>query len=195
MADSEVDPVFFYTLHPSPWSMSDRAYIGIGSNLGDRIRHCQAAIVAISEIAGVTILRASSLYETAPVPPASGGSFVNGVVSVQTSLTPGALLVELQRIEQRMGRAVERVQGVDRSIDLDLLLVGSQVVERSDLILPHPRLHQRRFVLIPLCELDPDLHHPVLGVTMRQLLDCLHDPSLVRSLAPAGGRVGSTEDT
>jgi 2-amino-4-hydroxy-6-hydroxymethyldihydropteridine diphosphokinase len=121
--------------------------------------------------------------------------FVNGVVSVQTSLTPGALLVELRRIEQRMGRAAERVQGVDRSIDLDLLLVGSRVVERPDLILPHPRLHQRRFVLIPLCELDPDLRHPVLGVTVRQLLDGLHDPSLVRPLAPAAGCVGSTEGT
>lgn len=169
--------------------MDDRAYIGIGSNLGDRIQHCQAAIRAISEIAGVTVLRASSFYETAPVPPASGGSFVNGVVSVQTALTPGALLLELQRIEQRMGRAAERAQGVDRSIDLDLLLMGSQVVEQPDLILPHPRLHQRRFVLIPLCELDPDLRHPVFGVTMRQLLGCLHDPSLVRPLAPAARHV------
>lgn len=162
--------------------MSDRAYIGIGSNLGDRIEHCQETIRAISEIAGITAMRASSFYETAPVPPASGGWFVNGVVSVQTQLAPGALLRELLRIERSMGRAAERARGEDRSIDLDLLLVGSQIVDQPGLVLPHPRLHQRRFVLVPLCELDPDLRHPVLGVTMRQLLDHLDDPSLVRLL-------------
>lgn len=169
--------------------MSDRAYIGIGSNLGDRIRHCQAAIKAISEIAGVTALRVSSLYETAPVLPASGGWFLNGVVSVQTTLAPGALLLELQRIERDMGRTAERIQGVDRSVDLDLLLVGSRVVDTPDLILPHPRLHQRRFVLAPLCELDPDFRHPVLGITMRQLLEHLDDPSVVRPLTTAAGQV------
>jgi 2-amino-4-hydroxy-6-hydroxymethyldihydropteridine diphosphokinase len=164
--------------------MSECAYIGIGSNLGDRIERCQAAIRAISEIAEVTAIRASSLYETAPVPPASGGWFVNGVVSVQTELTPRALLYELQRIEQSMGRAAERARGEDRSIDLDLLLMGSQIVEQPDLILPHPRLHQRRFVLAPLCELDPEFRHPVFGITMRQLFDRLDDPSPVRLLAP-----------
>lgn len=139
----------------------------------------------MSEIAGIMAIRASSLYETAPVSPASGGWFVNGVVSVQTTLKPHALLLELQRIERSMGRPAERARGEERSIDLDLLLVGSQVVQQPDLILPHPRLHQRRFVLVPLCELDPDLYHPVLSVTMRQLLDGLDDPSSVRLLAPA----------
>lgn len=138
----------------------------------------------MAEITGVTVIRASSLYEAAPVPPASGSWFVNGVVAAQTELTPEALLFELQRIEQSMGRAAERARGVDRSIDLDLLLMGSQIVEQPDLILPHPRLHQRRFVLVPLCELDPDLRHPVFGVTMRQLLDRLDDPSPVRLLVP-----------
>ena len=182
--------------------MSDRAYIGIGSNLGNRIERCQEAIRAMAEIAGVTVMRASSLYETAPIPPACRGWFINGVASVQTQLKPGALLFELLRIEQSMGRAAERARGEDRSIDLDLLLVGSQVVEQPDpstelrtgLVLPHPRLHQRRFVLVPLCELDPDLRHPVFGVTMRQLLDRLDDPSLVRLLVPAVRSVGSGED-
>lgn len=173
--------------------MGERAYIGIGSNLGDRIKHCQETIGAILDIAGVTAIRASSLYETAPVPPASGSWFVNGVVSVQTQIKPGALLLELLRIERSMGRAAERARGEDRSIDLDLLLVGSQIVEQPDLVLPHPRLHQRRFVLVPLCELDPDLHHPVFGVTMRQLLDRLDDPSLVRLLVPAVRSVGLGE--
>lgn len=140
---------------------------------------------AISGIPGVTAMRASSLYETAPVPPASGGWFVNGVVSVETTLSPEALFRELQRIERNMGRPAAGARGVDRSIDLDLLLVGSHVMERPDFILPHPRLHQRRFVLVPLCELAPDLHHPVVGITMRALLERLDDPSPVRLLAHA----------
>ena len=174
--------------------MSDRAYIGIGSNLGNRIERCQEAIRAMAEIAGVTVMRASSLYETAPIPPASDGWFVNGVVLVQTQLKPETLLLELLRVERSMGRVAERARGEDRSIDLDLLLVGSQVVEQPDLVLPHPRLHQRRFVLVPLCELDPDLRHPVFGVTMRQLLDRLDDPSLVRLLVPAVRSVGPGGD-
>ena len=173
----------------------DRAYIGIGSNLGDRIKNCQETIGAILDIAGVTAIHASSLYETAPVPPASGSWFVNGVVSVETNIKPGALLLELLRIERSMGRAAERARGEDRSIDLDMLLVGSHIVEQPDFILPHPRLHQRRFVLVPLCELDPDLRHPVFGVTMRQLLDRLDDPSLVRLLVPAVMSVGPGENS
>lgn len=166
--------------------MSERAYIGIGSNLGDRVHHCQQATEAISRVPGVADVRVSSLYEAAPVPPASGGWFVNGVISVETTLSPEALLQELLRIEWAMGRAASRARGEDRSIDLDLLLVGSQVVERPDFILPHPRLHQRRFVLVPLCELAPDLRHPLLGVAMRELLERLDDPSPVRLLVRAG---------
>ncbi len=128
---------------------------------------------------------ASPYYETEPVSPASGAWFINGVVSVETTLSPEALLRKLQRIEEEMGRAPVRARGEDRSIDLDLLLVGSQVVQRPDLVLPHPRLHQRRFVLVPLCDLAPDLRHPVLGLTMRELLERLEDPSQVRMLARA----------
>jgi len=163
--------------------MSERAYIGIGSNLGDRINQCRQAMRAISGIPEVKAMLVSSLYEAAPVPPASGGWFVNGVVSVETALPPEKLLRELQRIEREMGRTPTRAPGEDRSIDLDLLLVGSQVLERPEFVLPHPRLHQRRFVLVPLCELAPDLYHPVLGITMRALLERLDDPSPVRLLA------------
>ncbi len=163
--------------------MSERAYIGIGSNLGDRINQCRQAMRAIAAILGVKAMLVSSLYEAAPVPPASGGWFVNGVVSVETTLPPEKLLRELQRIEQEMGRTPARALGEDRTIDLDLLLVGSQVLERPEFVLPHPRLHQRRFVIVPLCELAPDLLHPVLGITIRALLERLEDPSPVRLLA------------
>ena len=163
--------------------MSERTYIGIGSNLGDRIDLCQQAMRAISAIPVVKAMLVSSLYEAAPVPPASGGWFVNGVVSVETALSPEKLLRELQRIEREMGRTRTGAPGEDRAIDLDLLFVGSQVLERPGFVLPHPRLHQRRFVLVPLCELAPDLRHPVLGITMRVLLERLDDPSPVRLLA------------
>ena len=109
--------------------MSERAYIGIGSNLGDRVHLCQQATETISRVPGVADVRVSSLYEAAPVPPASGGWFVNGVISVETTLSPEVLLQELLRIEWAMGRAVSRAPGEDRSIDLDLLLVGLQVVQ------------------------------------------------------------------
>jgi 2-amino-4-hydroxy-6-hydroxymethyldihydropteridine diphosphokinase len=125
----------------------------------------------------------SSLYETAPVPPASGGWFINAVISAEVTLSPEALLRELRLIEQTMGRPPVRERGGDRSIDLDLLLVGSRVVMRPDLVLPHPRLHLRRFVLVPLCEIAPGLRHPVLGWTMRDLLDRLDDASQVRLVA------------
>jgi 2-amino-4-hydroxy-6-hydroxymethyldihydropteridine diphosphokinase len=164
----------------------ERAYIGIGSNVGDRVSRCQQAIQAISRIRGVTGAQTSLLYETAPVPPVSGGWFVNGVVVVETTLSPEALLRELQRIERAMGRPAARSRGEARIIDLDLLLLGSHVIERADFVLPHPRLHLRRFVLVPLCELAPDLRHPILGNTVRELLDRLDDPSPVRVLAAEG---------
>lgn len=166
--------------------MRERAYVGVGSNLGNRIDHCQRAMEAISRLPGVTEIVRSSLYETEPVRPASGGWFANGVVSGETTLPPEALLRELQRIERIMGRPTSRARGDDRTIDLDLLIVGAQMVERPDLVLPHPRLHLRRFVLVPLCEIAPGLRHPVLGLTMRELLDRLDDPSQVRLLARAG---------
>jgi 2-amino-4-hydroxy-6-hydroxymethyldihydropteridine diphosphokinase len=170
----------------------ERAYIGIGSNLGDRVEQCRRAVGAVAGIRGVRVTTVSSLYESAPVPPASGRWFVNGVMSIDTTLSPEALFAELQRIERSMGRQAARARGEDRTIDLDLLLVGSRVTDHPDLILPHPRLHRRRFVLVPLCELASDHRHPVLGLTMRELLDRLDDPSAVRPLGAAGRLVAAT---
>jgi 2-amino-4-hydroxy-6-hydroxymethyldihydropteridine diphosphokinase len=160
----------------------ERIYIGIGSNVGDRVEHCERAIGALARLPGVTVVAVSSLYESAPVPPASGRWFVNGVVSVVTTSTPEALLRQLHRIERRLGRPAVRARGEDRTIDLDLLLVGSRIIDGPELVVPHPRLHQRRFVMVPLCELAPDLRHPILGLTMRELLGRLDDHAAVRLL-------------
>jgi len=169
-----------------------RVFIGIGSNLGDRLANCRRAIEAIGSVRGMTTVGVSSLYESAPVPPASGDWFVNAVVAVETDLAPEAVLRELRAIERRMGRPASRRAGEPRTVDLDLLLYGSLVVDRPGLVVPHPRMHLRRFVLMPLGDLAPDHRHPVLGQTTRELLERLADPSPVtlvgRSdrLVPAG---------
>jgi 2-amino-4-hydroxy-6-hydroxymethyldihydropteridine diphosphokinase len=146
-----------------------RAYLGLGTNLGDRQRALEHALALLACRPGIRILRMSSLYETEPENVA-GGWFLNGVVEVETSLGPEELLEALVEIEEACGRPRCRQRGEPRVADLDLLLYGSQVMMEPGLEVPHPRLHLRRFVLVPLVELDPDLMHPGLGIRMRDLL-------------------------
>jgi len=146
-----------------------RAYIGIGSNLGDRQRHLERAVTLLHSSPGIRLLRASSLYETEPVD-VGGDWFFNGVVEIETSLPPHALLEVLLRVEEACGRPREREKGAARVLDLDLLLYEDRVLEEPHLQLPHPRMHLRRFVLAPLAELQPDLIHPRLGISVTELL-------------------------
>lgn len=147
----------------------NRAYIGIGSNLGDRQRHLERAVTLLHSPPQVRLLRASSLYETEPVA-VEGDWFFNGVVEIETSLPPPTLLGILLRVEEACGRPRERGKGAARALDLDLLLYGDRVVEEPHLQIPHPRMHVRRFVLAPLAELQSDLIHPRLGISMGELL-------------------------
>ena len=141
-------------------------YIGLGSNLGDRRQHlCQALDRLASSC---TVKRVSSLYETEPVDGAGPGEFLNAVVLIETSLLPRELLDLLQGIEDERGR-VRRSKNEPRTLDLDILLYDQRIVRQQDLVIPHPRLHQRRFILSPLAELSPRLQHPVLGVTVSEL--------------------------
>jgi 2-amino-4-hydroxy-6-hydroxymethyldihydropteridine diphosphokinase len=131
------------------------AFIGLGSNLGDRERHVETAIREIAALPGTTLLSRSSLYESAPVD-AGGGDYLNAVARVRTSLGPTELLAALQAIEASHGR--ERpYRNAPRSLDLDLLLHGDAQRATPELTLPHPRLHERAFVLLPLIEIAPGL--------------------------------------
>ena len=147
------------------------AYLSLGSNLRDRLRLIQEAVAALTVEAGpVTAL--SSLYETEPWGFSSPHRFLNVALALETTLSPETLLAVTQRIERDLGRTHKSVDGryADRTIDIDLLFVGDAVLDTPALTLPHPRLHLRRFVLEPLCEIAPDLCHPLLRKSVSQLL-------------------------
>jgi 2-amino-4-hydroxy-6-hydroxymethyldihydropteridine diphosphokinase len=129
-----------------------RAYLGLGSNLGDREAHLRAAVASLDEVVAV-----SGVYESDPVGgPAGQGRYLNAVVELETARTPRALLGECHRLEQAAGRQ-RAVRWGPRTLDVDVLLVGDLVVAEDDLVVPHPRLWDRRFVLAPLAELAPSL--------------------------------------
>lgn len=147
--------------------MPSTAYIGIGSNLGDRLRNFRQAIDLLREHFSSIIT--SPCYETEPLPGTEGGPFLNGVVAVETDQNPQELLKLLQAIESKLGRVRKQHWGA-RTMDLDLLLYGQEVVQSEGLTIPHPELKNRRFVLQPLADLAPDLLHPTLQKSVRQLL-------------------------
>ena len=145
-----------------------RVYIGIGSNLGDRLKHCQQAIGLLRE--NFSSIITSPCYETDPIPGTEGSCFLNGVVTIQTTKNPQEILELLQSIELKLGRVRTQHWGA-RTMDLDILLYGQEVVHSQNLTIPHPELKNRRFVLKPLADLAPDLIHPVLAKTVQQLLN------------------------
>lgn len=156
--------------------MEQTAYIALGSNLGNKADHLTSAIHLLEAEVGV-LLACSRYYETAPVGFVSDHNFLNAVAAFRTTLTPQELLTRTQDIEKRLGR-LTKSQGLhfaDRPIDLDLLLLGSCCLNTDRLVLPHPRLHRRLFVLEPLQEIAPDLVHPVFGLSVSQLLDRCRD--------------------
>lgn len=159
------------------------AYIGIGSNLGDRRDFCARALGLLGMLPHSRLIAHSSTYETEPVGDV-GGPFLNLVARVDTELPARRLLGILQETERGLGRDLEKRSG-PRTIDLDLLFYGEQVIHDGDLVVPHPRLHERRFTLIPLAELTRNLVHPVLGQTVSTLLAALRDPHDVQRLEDA----------
>ena len=136
------------------------SYIGVGSNVGDRAGFCRQAVTALGEASGVTIDAVSSLYETSPIGGPPQRSSVNLVVRVNTDLEARALLDLCQRIEHAMGREPSDIRWGPRVVDLDILLFGDEKLNEPDLEIPHPRIAQRRFVLVPLLEIDADAADP-----------------------------------
>jgi 2-amino-4-hydroxy-6-hydroxymethyldihydropteridine diphosphokinase len=162
------------------------AFIGIGANMRRPAEMCRTAVGLLAEIPGVRLLRSSSLYMTEPVGPKDQEWFINAVAEIRTSLPPGLLLKALKEIERRLGRT-DGVKWGPRVIDLDILLYGQEVIREGDLVIPHPELHRRRFVLVPLSELASYAIHPAFGVSVRGLLDRLTDPARVVLYDPATG--------
>ena len=143
-----------------------RAFIGLGSNLGDREATLHSAVRSLERLPRTRVVGVSSFRETEPVGVAGGPMFLNGAAEVETALEPAELLAALLAIERRHGRrraGAGAVQGAPRTLDLDLLLYGTAKIEAPGLVLPHPRLHERAFVLEPLAELDMALEVPGKG--------------------------------
>ena len=155
------------------------AFIGIGSNQKNPAAQCRDAIRRIGAETEIRLLRSSSLYRTEPVGFRNQAWFVNAVAEIRTALSPRKLLDTLKRIEREMGR-MEGPRWGPRLIDLDILLYGQEVIAEDGLVIPHPELHRRRFVLEPLCELASYAIHPAFGVSVSGLLDRLTDPDIVK---------------
>jgi len=132
-----------------------RAHLGIGSNLGDRLAHLQLAVDALARIAGVTVVGVSPVYETAPVGGPEQPDFLNAVVAVDTTLTGRELLQVAHDIEAAADR-VRTVRWGPRTLDVDVLLVGDERIDDPDLVVPHPRMTERAFVVVPLADLEPE---------------------------------------
>jgi 2-amino-4-hydroxy-6-hydroxymethyldihydropteridine diphosphokinase len=156
-----------------------RAYVGLGSNLGDRAAYLLLGLSALSRLPKTHLLRLSPVYETDPVGPPQP-PYLNMVAELETELSPKGLLAEMLRIEKALGRE-RRERWGPRTLDLDLLLYGDLVLEEEGLSVPHPRLHERAFVLVPLLDLLPEGRHPLLGQSFAELLASL-DASSVRPL-------------
>jgi 2-amino-4-hydroxy-6-hydroxymethyldihydropteridine diphosphokinase len=166
-----------------PNTPTPSAYIGLGSNLGDRAANLELGIRAMRE-KGLKVTRRSRIYETEPVETFAQGPFLNMVVELGGVLPrPDELMRRLLQIEQSLGRNRDRAKG-PRTIDLDLLLFGNEISQSEFLTLPHPRLEHRRFVLVPLAELCPEFEHPVLHRTINELLQEMADSSAVNLWLP-----------
>lgn len=159
------------------------AYIGFGSNIDDRFDYITQALRLLLDADDVSLVQISSLYETEPVGYEEQDWFLNGVVAIETALPVHRLLALLKEIEGSVGRK-HRARWRPREVDLDLLIYDQCCINTPDLIVPHPEMHQRSFVLIPFAEIAPDVLHPIFGQNIRTLLSNLNDEKTVKLVAP-----------
>ena len=154
-----------------------KVFISIGSNIGDRLDHLQGAIRALHLHDEISVLSVSSIYETAPVGYTDQADFLNLATGIETELSAHELLAVCQEIEQELGR-VRDVRWGPRTVDLDILLYNNESIETEDLVIPHPRMHERAFVLIPLLEVTPVIGHPATGKLFSEEV-AVHDDGVV----------------
>lgn len=173
------------------------AFVGLGSNLGDRLHHLARARRALDEGPEIAVVAASRIYESAPVGGPPQGEYLNAVLALDTRLQPRALLERLLAIEVREGRRRDGTRNAPRTLDLDLLLYEDRIVDEPDLRVPHPRLHERAFALLPLAELAPERVHPVLGEPVSVLASRVAQASGVRPWrgSRGGNAAGQEEET
>jgi 2-amino-4-hydroxy-6-hydroxymethyldihydropteridine diphosphokinase len=165
-----------------------RSYVGLGSNLGDREAFLVGARAALAATEGISVAAASRLYQTEPLGPPQD-RYLNAVLALDTALDPHALLARLLELEQAAGRRRGARRNAPRTLDLDLLLHGDACIETPELRVPHPRLHERAFVLVPLAEIAADLVHPRLGVRVRELAESVSRGGVEPWPTPHGWRV------
>jgi len=164
-------------------------YLGLGANVGNRLANLRLALARMRTFVRLEVV--SSLYETAPVGLKEQPPFLNAACRVTTGLEPAALFRFLKNLEAEIGRRPGGPLGGPRPIDMDILFYGERVVETEGLRIPHPRLADRPFVLAPLCDLAPELRHPMLGKTMRELLDAVGEAG-VEVVAACGWETGTS---
>ena len=163
-----------------PWPDAEIAFVGLGSNLGERERHLCAAAAALRATERIRDVVVSPVYESRAEGPGRQGPYLNAVARLETRLSPHSLLLRLLAIEREQGRVRGNQRNAARTLDLDLLLFGSRRLDDADLVIPHPRLCERPFVLDPLCDLAPHLVHPLLGETIESLARRVRDPAAAR---------------
>jgi 2-amino-4-hydroxy-6-hydroxymethyldihydropteridine diphosphokinase len=157
-------------------------YIGIGSNMGDPLKNCNDSVKRIVELENCKIISVSSFYLTEPFGMTEQDWYINGAVSLETGLSAFDLINKLSEMEASMGR-VRKIKWGPRVIDLDILLFGHDIIDSERLMVPHPLMHLRRFVLAPMAELAPDLIHPVIGKSMTELLRSIpEDNQIIKRL-------------
>ena len=154
----------------------NKAYLGLGTNIENRETHLRVALTEISQLGSIT--KQSSIYETSPVGYEAQDDFLNMVIELETELDPTELIIKLQEIEHKIGRIKEVTNG-PRKIDIDILLFNNEVIDSKNLTIPHPRMHRRKFVLIPLKEIKADLTLPTTGESINTLLENLKNSEKV----------------